>query len=282
MARMISSRQSLVAAVACTALMLAACSSAPVKPTKPAPEASAEPDLMEQLKKRMAAPVVRKEKIEEPVAQQQESQSSHQPAVTVTTATQPLVAPEIASAYQQALEAVKADKNEEALQLLEDLSLKAPTYAGPLINQGLVYLKLKKYQQAEVVLQRAIQVNDKNPYAWNQLGIALREQGKFAEAKSAYEQAITLDNRYAKAHFNLGVLADLYLQDLPLALTHYEQYQALQTKADPAVNNWIVDLQKRTGVWKPPAPKPAPAPEPEAATEPAADASTSAPATATP
>jgi tetratricopeptide (TPR) repeat protein len=119
-----------------------------------------------------------------------------------------------------------------------------------------ILLKQEKYAEAEKQLRDALAINAKNPYANNLLGIALREQGKFKEAKAAYEAALALDPNYAKAHFNLGVLADLYMQDLPTALSHYERYQGLQSKPDPAVANWIVDLQKRTGVYKAP-PRPA-------------------------
>ncbi len=62
---------------------------------------------------------------------------------------------------------------------------------------------------------------------------------------------------YAKAHFNLGILAELYLQDLPLALTHYEAYQSTQTQANNTVAKWVIDLQKRTGVYKAPVRQPA-------------------------
>jgi hypothetical protein len=68
---------------------------------------------------------------------------------------------------------------------------------------------------------------------------------------------LALSPNYAKAHFNLGVLAELYLQDLPLALTHYEAYQNTQTEADSTVAKWVIDLQKRTGVYKAPVRKPA-------------------------
>jgi hypothetical protein len=46
------------------------------------------------------------------------------------------------------------------------------------------------------------------------------------------------------------------LQDLPLALKHYEAYQGTQSTPDSTVAKWVIDLQKRTGVYKAPA-KPA-------------------------
>lgn len=186
----------------------------------------------------------------------------------------------VSADYTKAISLMAADQNDEALTLLQKVSTKEPTFAGPVINQGVILLKQKKFADAEKVLRQALVINARNPYAYNLLGIALREQGKFADARTAYETALGIDPNYAKAHFNFGVLADLYLQDLPLALTHYERYQALQSKPDPAVANWIVDLQKRTGVYK--APPPAP-PVPEPVDEPMAegtDAPTATPAPA--
>ena len=58
---------------------------------------------------------------------------------------------------------------------------------------------------------------------------------------------------YARAHFNLGVLAELYMQDLNLALNHFRLYQGLQKQADQTVANWIIDLERR-------APEPSPPP----------------------
>ena len=88
-------------------------------------------------------------------------------------------------------------------------------------------------------------INDANPYAHNGLGLALREQGKFDDARIHYERALVLDPKYARAHFNMAVLAELYLQDLNLALKHFQAYQNLQKQPDENVANWIVDLQRR-------------------------------------
>ena len=86
-----------------------------------------------------------------------------------------------------------------------------------------------------------------HPVALNQLGMLLRRQGKFLEAESAYLKAVTASPGYALAHYNLGVLNDLYLQRLDAALRHYERYQALAGE-DHQVTKWIVDLKRRIGV----------------------------------
>lgn len=155
--------------------------------------------------------------------------------------------------YFLAVQQMKAGNLDAALITFQTLAAQHPTLSGPLINQALIYLKKKQWQDALDQLEGAIKVRPQNPYGWNLRGIALRELGRFKDARQSYEQALAIDPNYAKAHFNMGVLADIYLQDLPLALAHYERYQSLQTRVDPAVNNWIADLRNRTGTATSPA-----------------------------
>lgn len=252
-----------LSAIAAALTLLAGCASTP-KQAVPEAEQTAganEPDLVAQLRERMAAGTLqRQEKAEDKKPSEAAGDTSRSPALVATNARQQ-AAMAVSADYTRAISLMAADQNDEALALLQKVSAKEPSFAGPVINQGVILLKQKKFAEAEKVLRQALVINARNPYAHNLLGIALREQGKFADARSAYETALGIDPNYAKAHFNFGVLADIYLQDLPLALTHYERYQALQSKPDPAVANWIVDLQKRTGVYKAPPPAP-PAPEP--------------------
>lgn len=267
-----------LSATAAALALLAGCASAP-RQSEPAAEQSAgagEPDLVAQLRERMAAGTLqRQEKTEDKKPSAASDDTSRSP-VMAADAMRQQAAMAVSADYSRAIALMNADQDAEALPLLQQISTRTPTFSGPVINQGVILLKQKKFADAEKVLRQALAINARNPYAHNLLGIALREQGKFADARAAYETALGIDPNYAKAHFNLGVLADLYLQDLPLALTHYERYQALQSKPDPAVAKWIIDLQKRTGVYKAPPPAP-PAPEPAAAP---ADESGEAPATA--
>lgn len=155
--------------------------------------------------------------------------------------------------FAQALQSIRKGELDKALIMLQSLSAQYPQLSGPLVNQGLVYWKQENYEDAQAVLGQALTVNVSNPYAHNLLGLVLREQGKFAEARQHYEAALQLDPQYARAHFNLGVLAELYLQDLPLALNHFRAYQSLQKEPDQTVSNWVIDLQRRAPAAAPPA-----------------------------
>jgi tetratricopeptide (TPR) repeat protein len=75
--------------------------------------------------------------------------------------------------------------------------------------------------------------------------IEQRQQGKFADAREAYEKAIALDPNYALAYLNLGVLNDLYLGNRPRSLELYERYLALTPAGDAAVGKWIAEVKNR-------------------------------------
>jgi tetratricopeptide (TPR) repeat protein len=79
----------------------------------------------------------------------------------------------------------------------------------------------------------------------NQLGVTLRQSGKFEQAREAYEQAIKLDANYAPPLLNLGILHDMYLADGKQALELYVRYLALKPAGDPEVNKWIAELKNR-------------------------------------
>jgi len=157
--------------------------------------------------------------------------------------------PEPVDFYQQFyIEAVASLKNgdtEQALELLKQVSTDAPDKPYVFTNLGLAYFKLKKLELAAEAFQEAIIRSNKDAVAYNHLGILQRYKGQFEEARNQYQRALQIDSDYALAHLNLGILFDLYLQDLKLALQHYQRYQALIDKEDSQVAGWIVDIQRR-------------------------------------
>ena len=126
----------------------------------------------------------------------------------------------------------------------QEFLLQYPNYAGAHVNLAIIFAARGDDQAAENSLIDALLLNPEHPAALNQLGMLLRRQGKLTEAESAYQRAIAADPGYALAHYNLGVLYDLYLQRLDVALQHYEAYQTLVGE-DKQVTKWIADLTRR-------------------------------------
>jgi len=149
------------------------------------------------------------------------------------------------AAYQKALALIKQDQLAPALKALQSLTQQYPLLSGPLTNIAIIQRQQGQLEAAKQTLLRAASTPSKSPYALNLLGIVNRELGLFSAAKQAYLAAIQLDTHYANAHYNLAVLADLYLRDDALALTHFEAYQTLQTQPNKRVKGWIKYLKRR-------------------------------------
>lgn len=97
----------------------------------------------------------------------------------------------------------------------------------------------------EKSLLKVIELHPRQAEAYNQMGIFYRHVGRFDEARTLYEKALTIDPGHQSAQLNLGILYDLYLADIPMAMEGYRKYQSLISNEDKQVNIWIADLEKR-------------------------------------
>ena len=119
----------------------------------------------------------------------------------------------LAEAEAGYLEALKNDsRNGDALRLL-----------------GSLYVQTAKPDLAVKYLQHALQVQPENAEVFNNLGVALRNQGKLDEATAHFERAVGIKPDYVSAVRNLaGTMADigsaLYAQNkLDEAASYYER-----------------------------------------------------------
>jgi tetratricopeptide (TPR) repeat protein len=149
------------------------------------------------------------------------------------------------SDFNRALSEMRKGNLDAAEARFKDLAMQYPALSGPIVNQAIILRKKGKTQEAYELLQKSILQHGKNPRLLNELGILSRQLGKFKQAQVSYESAIRIDENYANAHYNLAVLADLYLHDANLALTQFEIYQNLIPEPDKKVGGWIKELQRR-------------------------------------
>lgn len=94
----------------------------------------------------------------------------------------------------------------------------------------------------------------------NQLGIAERQQGRFDEAKKAYEAAIAADAKAALPHMNLAILYDLYLGDVAKAQELYQRTVELSPGDAQQLNRWLGELKTRKPAPNSSSPQAQPAP----------------------
>ena len=146
--------------------------------------------------------------------------------------------------YEQATAIMAAGDFVEAELRFKEFLLHYPEYPGAHVNLAIIEAMRHNDEAARVYLDAALALNPEYPAALNQLGQLLRRNGDFSAAEAAYLKAVTVSRDYALAHYNLGVLYELYLQRLDDALKHFEAYQALVAE-DKQVEKWIADLKRR-------------------------------------
>lgn len=123
------------------------------------------------------------------------------------------------------------DKANEALQSALKIS---PASFAPLVNHGIVLVRMKKYAEAEVDLRAALKENDKSAIAHFYLGRALAYLGKFDDAEKELNTAVTLGGEQMKeAHRYLGAIYHARGQT-DKAIAQLEIYLKVAPKAEDA------------------------------------------------
>jgi len=175
----------------------------------------------------------------------------HRPArfdvvdVTAFTITeQARVSGDARAQYESALRLLDQERYPQGIALLLEVIEKAPDVTAPYINLGIAYRRIGDFDRAETNLKKALELNPRHPVVYDELGLLYRETGRFTAARGSYEKALEIHSGFHFAHRNLGVLCDVYMDDLPCALAHYEAYSRAEPD-DKEVTKWIADLRTR-------------------------------------
>ena len=152
--------------------------------------------------------------------------------------------PAVLTLYEQAVAVMASGDYLEAELRFQEFLLQHPEYPGAHVNLAIIHGQNGNDEAAQAEIDAALALNPNHAAALNQQGMLFRRNGKFIEAEAAYLKAVTASPDYALAHYNLGVLNELYLQRLDVALQHFEKYQEL-VGGDEQVERWIADLRRR-------------------------------------
>lgn len=148
--------------------------------------------------------------------------------------------------FDRAVAMLEDEDYEGAIALLEKVIERSPGVTAPYIDIAIAYRHTGSPDLAEESLKTALELFPEHPVIFNEYGLLYRETGRFPEAKAMYQMVIERYPEYYPAHRNLGILCDLYLNDLSCALEHYEIYSEARPD-DEQVKLWIADLSARLG-----------------------------------
>lgn len=145
--------------------------------------------------------------------------------------------------YKLGLIALNNNEDEKARKIFNDFIEDKPELAGPYTNLALIHFKKKEYDQALELVNKALGRNPKQAQAYQLRAQIFVNKGKIHDAKADYVKAIELKPDYINAQYNLALLYDIYLQEIELAIKHYEVYLSLLSKPDEATQEWINHLK---------------------------------------
>lgn len=145
----------------------------------------------------------------------------------------------------RAAAALDAGNYAVAITEFKSLSISNPKLAMPYINLAIAYRGQQDQSAASRSIDQALKLSPNSPEANNIRGVLWRDAGEFTKARDSYAKAIGANEAMLDAHLNLGILCDLYLQDLPCAQKHYQSYQSGSAAEDRTVKGWLIELERR-------------------------------------
>lgn len=169
-----------------------------------------------------------------------------QEAVGFTITEEARVGAAVREDYQAALDLLQNEREEQGIELLQQVADEAPGLSAPRIDLGIAYHRRGDLESAETELLAARALNPDHPIVHNELGIVYRKTGRFAEARQSYERALAIYPGFHYARRNLAILCDLYLADPGCALSNYEAYMETVIEDEEAAI-WIADIRSRFG-----------------------------------
>lgn len=122
----------------------------------------------------------------------------------------------------------------------------APQLSGEAkYNEGLAFTRAQDWSHAESAYREALMLRPDMPEAWNELGHAIKRQGRLEESIPAYEQALRLRPNYPQA---LEYLGEAYV-----LLGRFGDAKALHVRLKPLDANLAQQLasaiESGTGTW---------------------------------
>jgi tetratricopeptide (TPR) repeat protein len=98
---------------------------------------------------------------------------------------------------------------DDAVEILRNTVRTSGINAKIYTELGLIYIAQKRYDLAQLVLAKAVELDAKDPAIYNAFAVLALRQGKAQEAFERFDQAVSLDPTYIDARFNkAAVLLD--------------------------------------------------------------------------
>lgn len=144
--------------------------------------------------------------------------------------------------YDQALAHLANAKFKPAEKQLAQLVESRPNVAELWLNLALSQYHQQSYEQSGKTLKALLARFGEVAEAHNLAGLVAVNSGEFSQAEKHYQNALKLKPSYENALYNMALLQDVYLQNIPAAVAHYDRYLAARPD-DLDTKNWTEGLR---------------------------------------
>ena len=131
----------------------------------------------------------------------------------------------------------------QATQSFMKLHTEYPSKAEPTANLGLISFIQKDLNEAKNFLVESLRISDTLPGVHNLLGLIALNEKDIKLAETHFTHALSINYRYANAHYNLALLYEIYLQDINKAAIHYRSYLENTNPNDEITADWLSGLE---------------------------------------
>ena len=136
-------------------------------------------------------------------------------------------------------------ENKDALLAYETAIRIEPNAVPPYINSSLAYSRIKNMARAEVLLNKALQIDPDNAVANYQKGILKIDQGETKMAEESFRAALNNDPSMASAAYNMSIL--LTKERLNEAVAWGQKAYLMQPETEYGYS--LAILMKKDGNW---------------------------------
>ena len=159
----------------------------------------------------------------------------------------PLLAPKAKEALDKGLQALNSNKLDEAQKHVGEAMNLAPGHPDVLFVQGVLYLSLRNWAEAQGALEKATQMDPSNARAFAALGMSLNNQRKYEAAIAPFEKSLQLGAGGWETHWELAK-AYYYHEQYDQALKASQQ--ALEASGGKAPQVQLLVAQSLTAVGR--------------------------------
>lgn len=145
--------------------------------------------------------------------------------------------------YHQAVALLAEGKHAEAESALRAFIDKYPDIASAYLNLAYALLNRQQPEKSLQAVDKSIELNPRIAQAYHHRAYLKLNNGDIHQAREDFQHAITLHPGYENAHFNLALLYDIYLQNINLAIKHYQSYLDLVAGDDERTREWVEYLK---------------------------------------